>query len=59
MIHVCKYANGFARMFRSEESWKREINSFMRSDCDCEQLPNGDYIFKKEGKEVARFETRN
>ena len=38
------------------ETWDTLLNVFKTGECDCQRLPNGNYVFKVDGKEIARFE---
>ena len=38
------------------EVWETLLNVFKTGECDCIKLPNGNYVFKANGKEIARFE---
>ena len=38
------------------EVWEELLNVFKTGECDCIKLPNGNYVFKANGKEIARFE---
>ena len=38
------------------EVWEMLLNVFKTGECDCIKLPNGNYVFKANGKEIAGFE---